>query len=456
MKFGGSSLKDPERIRNVAAIVQKEEETGPVAVVLSAMQGITDSLIGAAKSAEAGDPSYRSNLSDMRERVLKTATELVGRGEVTESLEVMLDELEEILHGIELVRECSPRSLDLVQSFGERMNCTVVAALLSAEGSPAVMTDARELVRTDDNHLSANVDFEITYRQIEEKLGSYEAAGEIPVITGFIGSTNEGVTTTLGRNGSDYSASIMGAGLRAEAIEIWTDVDGVMSADPRIVPNAFVVPEVSFEEAMELSYFGAKVIHPYTMIPAVDRTIPVWIRNTLNPEAPGTRIAKDAAKSEKPITGIASIDGAALINVQGGGMVGMPGVASKVFSIMAECKANIIMISQASSEHSICMVLRESETERALHALREGLREEVRAKKIQNFELIRDLEIVSIIGDKMRGTPGISGRLFKSLGDNEINVLAIAQGSSERNISFVVQTAQREDTLKTVHQAFLE
>jgi aspartokinase/homoserine dehydrogenase 1 len=263
------------------------------------------------------------------------------------------------------------------------------------------------------------------------------------------------VTTTLGRDGSDYTASLIAAGIKAELVEIWTDVDGVMSADPRIVAESFAVPSLTYEEAMELSYFGAKVIHPYTMIPAVKAGIPIRIRSTLNPEAPGTLVAAEISRHPTPITGMASIPGIALMNVQGGGMIGVTGMAGRIFGALARTRVNIIMISQASSEHSICLAFRESEAAAVRETLREELALELQNGIIQDFEILRDLVIVAVIGENMRGTPGISGRLFSALGGEKINVLAIAQGSSERNISFVIHSRDTGKALSCIHGAFL-
>ena len=321
---------------------------------------------------------------------------------------------------------------------------------MAARGLPSRYVDAREIIRTDDNHGSATVDFARSYELIRANLDGED----LPVVTGFIAATETGVTTTLGRNGSDYTASIVGAGTEASAIEIWTDVDGVYSADPRFVPGAFVLPEISYQEAMELSYFGAKVIHPYTMVPAVEKGIPLWIKNTLNPEAAGTQIAAHTSSQAEYITGIASIENVALLNIEGGGMVGLPGIAGRIFSTLAAAKINIVMISQASSEHSICFVIPDADAPRAKRALETELVQELHRKVIQRVAVERDLEIVAVIGENMRGKPGISGWLFQALGEAAINVLAIAQGSSEMNISFVVHGRDREQTLKVVHRAF--
>jgi len=456
MKFGGSSVKDAEKIQHVSDIARNAASAEPVVLVFSAMKGITDMLIDAASSAEKGDPAYRRLVEEIRDRQKEAIAALFGSAgseNIENEIGALLDELSDILHGVELVRECSSRTMDMVMSFGERINCRLIASYLSASGTPAQYVDARSMIVTDSSHGSAKVDFEASYPLIRQTLSNVEG---IAVVTGFIARTEKGVTTTLGRNGSDYTASLVGAAIDADRVEIWTDVDGVLSADPRLVPSAFVLPEISLEDAMELSYFGAEVIHPYTMIPAVDKNISIYIKNTLNPDAPGTRIAAGAKGGSAPITGIASIENVSLINIEGGGMLGHPGVASRVFSALANAKVNIIMISQASSEHSICMVCREKEAALAVTALKAELADELRYRMIQSIELVKELEIIAVVGENMRGTPGISGRLFSALGNAGINVLAIAQGSSERNISFVINQSSRAAALNVVHKAFLE
>ena len=456
MKFGGSSVANAERIRGVKAIVADAIDTEPVAVVLSAMKGVTNALIAAAHLAERGNTGWQQVVAELTEMHVTAVRELLQEGRresVAATVRKWLQELRDLLHGVELIRECSPRTLDLVVSFGERLNCYTVSAYFDQEGLPAQMVDARDMILTDDSHGSAVVDFAESYQRIAARL--HRVAG-IPVVTGFIASTHDGVTTTLGRNGSDYTASIVGAAIGASAIEIWTDVDGVLSADPRSVPNAFVLPDISLQEAMELSYFGAEVIHPYTMLPAVEKNIPLWIKNTLNPTARGTCISRDPAPADRDITGIASISNVALINVEGGGMLGIPGIASRVFGALAKASVNIIMISQASSEHSICICIRDSQLNAALASLKRELASELSSRRIDQFEQQSDLEIVAVIGASMRGRPGIAGRLFSALGEARINVLAIAQGSSEMNISFVVDRGERERALRAVHDAFFD
>ncbi len=456
MKFGGSSLANAALIKKVGSIAAEEHKKEPVVVVLSAMKGVTDQLLSMANLAEQSDDQYKQLYSELKERILSTTSTLIDRKSWIDTemkMTGLLKELEEVLHGIELVRECSPRSLDLVASFGERLNAILFSDYLTAQGTESVMVDARELIITNENYGSAQVLFSQTYGNIKNRLKGSKA---LVVVPGFIASTESGITTTLGRNGSDYTASILAAGLGCGMIEIWTDVDGVLSSDPNIVKNAFVQPEINYQEAMELSYFGAKVIHPQTMVPALELNIPIVIKNTLNPDVPGTVISSKIRKHTTTITGIASIEDVALINIEGSGMIGVPGTASRVFTALAASRVNVMMISQASSEHSICLVCRQKEAPRALEALRAELKEELETKKIQKFELIEELEIIAVIGENMRGTPGISGKLFSSLGREKINILAIAQGSSERNISFVIEKKDTPQALTVIHKEFLE
>lgn len=459
LKFGGTSVADETQIQRVLEIIGWSLKEGPICVVSSAMGGATDSLVNASVNAAAGSTEYERWIEELADRHMSVVEAVVTgeeRKETVAAVEALVKELRDLLHGVRIVRECSPRSLDLICSFGERLSCTILAAALRSAGIAADFVDARDIIRTDATHGDAEVDFAATYELIRLRLGPavHDASGTVRVVTGFIGSTADGITTTLGRNKSDFTASLLAAGLEAEAIEIWTDVDGVLSADPRCVANAFVLPQISFQEAMELSYFGAKVIHPYTMIPAVEHGIPLRIKNTNNPASAGTIIAEHTSSKAQWITGIASVEAVALINVEGGGMVGIPGVAGRIFSALAAARISIIMISQASSEHSICFIVRDEEAERAVSALQDELVLELSHKRVERLQVERDLEIVAVIGENMKGRPGISGKLFGALGDNAINVLAIAQGSSEMNISFVVHNRDRERALNAVHDAF--
>ena len=455
MKFGGSSVQDAPHIKNVCSIVLEEAGKEKTAVVFSAMKGITNLLLESADIASTGSTEYKEAIETLYKRQVEAVSSLM-EGEAAEKclseIDEMVEELKNILHGVELVKECSPRSKDLIVSFGERLNNFLITSYLNSTGAKAEFIDSRDIIKTNSQYGRAQVKYDITYKNIKKRVSKVKG---IAVITGFIASSEDGATTTLGRNGSDFTASIIAAGTGSDLIEIWTDVDGVLSADPRIVGSAFVVPEISIEEAMELSYFGAEVIHPYTMIPAVEKNIPICIKNTLNTKAPGTYIVKKPKPHNNPITGIASINNVSLINIEGGGMLGIPGFASRVFEVLAKAEVNVIMISQASSEHTICIVCREDDALRALDAMKSELQDEITSRKIQNFDLVKNLEIVAIIGENMRGTPGIAGKLFSTLGENEINILAIAQGSSERNVSFVIRKDETEKALNVIHKSFL-
>jgi aspartokinase/homoserine dehydrogenase 1 len=455
LKFGDDCLEGPERIATLKDVVAAAFRQGPVAVVLSVLQGVSGRLVEATVRAERGDEGFREQVGGILDEHLALVRLLFPPREhagVITDVQLLVNDLEEILHGVELIRECSARTLDLVLSFGERLSAVLVGAYLRQQDLPARIEDPRRLIFTDNRHGKAIVDFKRSYALISSRLASRD---EIAVIPGSIAATAEGVTTTLGENGADYTASLIAAGLEAESIEIWTDQQGVMSADPEFVREAFMIPELSYQEAMELSYFGARLIHPYTMIPAVEKNIPMVIRNILRPAEAGTLIARSVKPQSHAITGIACIDDITLVNVEGGGMIGLQGIAARIFGALARAEVNVIMISQASSEHSICLGFKEIRPERVLAALREELSEEIAARRVEDFELLRDMVIIAVIGENMRGTPGMSGRLFSALGNAGINVFAIAQGSSERNISFMIRAADKAEALKTIHRAFL-
>jgi len=468
LKFGGSSVKDPQKIRHVVDILAQLHGKVEFHVVCSAMKGITDQLIRTARLAEAGDQNYKQEIEEIWQRQQDAVADLFAPegledqavrrlgDRVLARIAEKISELRDICNGIFLVRECSLRSLDLVMSFGERLNNFLIASYMESLGLPAVYVDARPLILTNASHSRAEVQFAETNERIQTLFHSLPP-GSIGIITGFIGATEKGITTTLGRNGSDYTASIFGAALGVSDIEIWTDVDGVLEADPRVVPKARVIDDLSIEEAMEMSYFGAEVLHPSTMLPAVETNIPIWIKNTMNPSFRGTKIARNPSTSRHgSVTGIASIPRVAMINVIGGGMLGAKGLAGKIFTALGRSEANIIMISQASSEHSICVVIRQDEVQLAKSVLLKELAHEMRIKQVENIEVTPDLEVVSIIGARMRGTPGVSGKLFSSLGDDGVNVIAIAQGSSEMNISLVIYSRDHEKALQAIHQGFFQ
>ena len=460
LKFGGSSVADPERIRSVAAIVLAAARRDRIVVVVSAFRGVTNQLLQCAHLAEKGSPDYRKVFARFAEKhrdAINTLLKKQNRRQTLAILDERLKELEDVLHGISLLRDCPPRALDLAASFGERLSTLIIAAYLQ-QMHFTESVDARQFIVTDDQFTRAAVLFDQTNRKIRSYFNRLEQKSRhrvIPVVTGFIGSTEDGRTTTVGRNGSDYTAAIVGAALKASSIEIWTDVDGILSADPRAVPSAFVLPQVSYEEAMELSYFGAKVLHPATIAPAVAKKIPIIIKNTFHPDAPGTVISEGVENWEGVAKGITSVDEIVLLTLRGMGMVGVPGTAERLFRALASHHVNVILISQASSEHTICFAVAKSDLVHARRAVSEEFRYELQSKLTSLDERLNQA-IVAIVGEGMRGAPGVSGKVFQALGRNNVNVSAIAQGASERNISFVIDSIHRNRALNVIHEAFFE
>ena len=455
LKFGGSSVGNPERAEKAINITAEKIRSGlQVAVVFSAYEGVTNELIALSTLASKGDPSYSIRLEALKERHFDYLRALIPPKDQSESLvkiALLLKELEELLQGVYLLREISPRTRDSIISFGERLSAFTLSRAFTSRGIDSEFLDARAVIVTNNAFGSAKVDEEITEQRIAIYFKSHP---KMQVVTGFISSTVEGDTTTLGRGGSDYTAAIFGAALHADEVEIWTDVDGMMTADPRKVPKAFVQPEVSYEEALELCHFGAKVIYTPTLAPAMAKNIPIRILNTFNPKAPGTVIKQKVVGHEYPITGITSIDEITLIQVQGSGLIGIAGIASRLFAALARAKVNIILISQASSEHSICLAVIPAEAELARMCIHDEFALEIEKGLIDKTEVSRELSVVSIVGENMKKSPGISGRLFGALGKNGINVVAIAQGSSELNISTVVKRADEAKALVCAHEAF--
>src|SRR5438045_2413375 len=365
MKCGGSSLASPATVRQVGEILLAARRREPIIAVVSAFEGVTNQLLECARLAERPDAGYEEAFERVARRHRAAVTQLIRRGRVRVRSEVdgLLAELRDTLHGIHLLRHCPLRALDMTASFGERLSAVILAAHLDRL-HPAVFVDARSIVRTDDHFTSAAVNFPVTNRLTRRELGRLlrKRHPPVPVVTGFIGATDDGQTTTIGRNGSDYSASIVGAAAGADSIEIWTDVDGVLSADPKIVPAAFVLPEMTYEEAMELSYFGAKVLHSAAIAPAVAKRIPLLIKNTFNVAAPGTLISRRAEESDGALAkGITSVGDLSLLTLRGPGMVGVPGVAERLFRALASRKVSVVLISQASSEHTLCFGVRSAD-----------------------------------------------------------------------------------------------
>ncbi|MGB8319618.1 MAG: bifunctional aspartate kinase/homoserine dehydrogenase I [Ignavibacteriaceae bacterium] len=454
LKFGGSSVGSSEKIKNVIEIINSIiKKKNKISVVFSAFQGVTDELIRISKLASTGNNKYQELFKNLEHRHLSTTKELISvkkQSNILANIKLSLNELEDVIHGVFLVKELSPRTLDFILSFGERLSAYIIANALHDKGIPSEYLDSRELVRTDNNFGNAKVEFELTTKRIKNYFRSHK---KLQVITGFIGSTINNETTTLGRGGSDYTAAIFGAALNVSEIQIWTDVDGVMTADPRKVKNAFSLPHITYEEAMELSHFGAKVIHPPTIQPAFSRKIPIVIKNTFNPGFTGTLITNQPNSQKFTIKGLSSIDNIALIRIQGSGMIGVSGIAQRIFSALAQVKINVILITQASSEHSLCIAVLPQYASLAKKSIEKEFKFEI-FENLVNEPIIEDnVSIVAVVGENMRNYPGISGKVFQALGRNGINVVAIAQGSSELNISTVISREHESKALNALHDS---
>ncbi len=457
LKFGGTSVGSASSITEVVKIVRQAQTDGPVVVVVSALSGVTNKLLGLATKAAGRDETYLEDANNLAELHFSTARELLKpliQSANYGKLRLLLNQLEDVLHGLYLIGECSPRSLDLIAGFGEQLSAHIVADCLSQEGVGASMVDARKLIRTNSDFTNATPDLPTTYELVRATLLPLTQIGVVPVVTGFIASDLADHSTTLGRGGSDYTAAILGAGLAADLIEIWTDVDGMLTSDPRRVAKAYTQPEVTYQEAMELSHFGAKVIYPPTLLPAVALGIPIRIANTFKPEHPGTLIHKDAKAGERPVRGISCIEHVVLLNLLGTGLMGVAGMAGKVFSALAEANVNLILISQASSEQNLCIAIAPQDGPKAVAAAQKAFEREIERGLMDQPELQEGLSVIAVIGEGMRTYAGVSAKLFRALGNNGVNIRAAAQGSSELNISVVVAHRDLNKGLNALHDAF--
>lgn len=458
-KFGGSSVGSNDNIRRIIEIIRKEKDSGEeVVLVCSAFSKVTDQLINAGKLAEKKDnTTYQEIFESFKDRYRLSIEELItNKTEKEIMLEEFIDSMarvEDILKGVNMLGELSDKTLAQLVSFGERFSSFIVAGALRSAGLPGIYVNATHLVRTDSNYLSAKVNFEKTNKNIFE---FFDTLNGIAVVTGFIGSDDHGNVTTLGRGGSDYTAAIFGAALKADAIEIWTDVNGVLTADPRQVEQAFTIPTLSYKEAMELSHFGAKVIYPPSIQPAYIKNIPLIIKNTFNPEHTGTYISKESGKSNNAIKGISSISNIAILRMEGTGMVGVVGIASRLFGCLSRAQINIIFLTQGSSEHSICFGIIPSEIKKAHKSVEEEFRYEIQNRQILPLVVETNNSIIAVIGENMSNVPGVSAKMFKALGKNGINVKAIAQGSSELNITAVIDSHNEAKALNALHEIFFE
>jgi len=458
MKFGGTSVGSPEAMAMAVHIVQDTLIDWPrLVVVTSALSGVTDLLLkSAAQAAQGDDKTFNEAVAVLRQKHNTIATALLAdpqlRQEVVAEIDRLAAEFTSLCQAIHVLGEATPRALDAVAAMGERMCIRLLARCLRASGTPAEAIEASRLIVTDDKYQSAHPDFAATAGKTRQALLPLLEKNFVPVVTGFIGATPAGVTTTLGRGGSDYSAAILGAVLPADEVWIWTDVDGVMTADPRLVPGAATIPELTYKEVSELAYFGAKVLHPKTIRPVIDAGIGLRVCNTFNPSHPGTRLVADhTSPTDGVIKAVTAIRGLQLITVEGRGMLGVPGVAARTFGAVAATGTSVPLISQASSEQSICFAVPSESSARVIEAVEKALAYEIAENDIDRVWATGEMVIITVVGAGMRNTPGVSGRVFSALGQNHLNVVAIAQGSSEVSISMMLDAAVTKQAVNTLH-----
>jgi bifunctional aspartokinase / homoserine dehydrogenase 1 len=457
LKFGGTSVANADNINKVVAVVKDALKKDRTVVVVSALGGVTDLLLGAAALAADGNEEYKVQLGVIEQRHLEAVKKLLPVAQQSQLLSLVkkcCNEIEDICNGIFLLGELTPRSRDRIGSYGEWISSQIVTAKFKADGVDAVWKDARELIVTNAIFTAAEVEVEPTHQKINHYFSSSDSS--LFIIPGFIAQTKEGVTTTLGRGGSDYTAAILAAALHVKVLEIWTDVSGMMTADPRLTPNARIIPHISYQEAMELSHFGAKVIYPPTIQPVMSRNIPVWIKNTFAPADEGTLIESVATRNGNIVRGISSINNIVLISLEGSGMIGIPGFSKRLFESLSNEKINVILITQSSSEHSICVGIEAAAANRAKQAVDAAFANEIELQKVEPLRVETGLSIVALVGESMKSHPGISGRMFGAMGRNGVNIRAIAQGSSEKNISAVISTADVRKAINVLHEEFFE
>ena len=457
LKFGGSSVANAENINKVIAIVKEKVKQDKTIVVVSALGGITDILLQCSQLAAGGNEAYKEKLHEAELRHLTTVKELISilhQSAILSLVKTLCNEIEDICNGIFLLKELSERTKDRIVSYGEILSSKIIAAKLNTDDIQCEWVSAAALITTNTNFGAAAVDFAVTNKKITDHFSTPGAS--LFIMPGFIASDANGISTTLGRGGSDYTAAIVAAALNVNVLEIWTDVSGMMTADPRLVTNVKIIPHISYQEAMELSHFGAKVIYPPTIQPVSSKGIPTWIKNTFAPQDNGTVIEKLSHSNGNSIRGISSINSIALLSLEGSGMVGIPGFSKRLFEALALKKINVILITQSSSEHSICVGIDEANADDAQKIIDESFAYEIETKKVDPIVVEKGLAIVALVGDNMKSHPGISGKMFGNLGRNGVNVRAIAQGSSERNISAVVAAKDVKKAINVLHEEFFE
>ena len=454
LKFGGTSVGSEETINKVIEIVAQASKKEPIIVVVSAVGGITDRLIDAGTAARDRE-DYIPVIEEIKTTHFDLAEVLIKKDKAARAgIQGLLDQLAELLHGVSLINELSPKTIDKLLAYGELLSSELISAAMRSKKLSAVKKDSRDLITTNDKHTRALVNYTVTNAQLMHYFA--KAKEKITVMPGFIARTAHGETSTLGRGGSDFTAAIIAAALDVDEVEIYTDVSGMYTANPKIVKQARPIADISYHEAMELSHFGAKVLYPPTIVPVMSKNIPIRIKNTLKPQAPGTLIHNQDKSDGNPIKGLSNINNTALLTLEGGGMVGIPGISNRLFETLSKEDINIILITQASSEHSICLGVMEEDAGRAKIAVDEEFENEISLNKIDPLSIEIGLSIIALVGDKMKSHQGISGKMFSTLGQNNVNIRAIAQGASEKNISAVIAQRDVKKALNSLHERFFE
>jgi len=456
LKFGGTSVANSESLSSVLKIIQNQ--TGPIAVVVSALGGVTDLLMEMLSLAQSGDDHYKDNLTIIEKRhleIIKNCVPIQHQSAIISFLKKHLNELESLLEAVHLLKEATPKNNSSISAYGEILSSNIIQEIFSFNNVNSVFKDSRELIKTSSHNGREIVDQELTNKLIQDYFK--KNTSDVVLITGFIASNASGETTTLGRGGSDYSAAIIANATESDVLEIWTDVSGMYTAHPKIVAQAKPIEKLSYYEAMELSHFGAKVIYPPTLQPIIEKNIPIVIKNTFAPQDKGTLIDDTPAiENGEIVKGISHIDNVALINLEGSGMIGITGFSKRFFEALSDENINVIMITQASSEHSICIGVKEDEAMAAKKVIDEKFAFEISINKVSPAQIEKNMVNIAVVGEKMKDHQGISGKLFSSLGANNINIRAIAQGASERNISIIIDKKNVIKAINTLHESFFE
>ncbi|MFD2588663.1 bifunctional aspartate kinase/homoserine dehydrogenase I [Croceitalea marina] len=456
LKFGGTSVANDENIKKVKSIVQNAPDS-KIGVVVSAFGGVTDMLLNSLDRASSQNKNYENTLNEIEERhiaVIKNLFPINKQSPILSRVKSQLNDLETLLEGSFLIGETTPRLSDKVVSYGELLSSFIISEFFISEGLDATLKDGRTLIKTDESFGNANVDFELTYHTCSTYFADVKE--KVTVVPGFVSSSHNGNATTLGRGGSDYTAAILAAATNADVLEIWTDVSGMYTANPKLVKQAKCVSHISYEEAMELSHFGAKVLYPPTIQPVLTKEIPIVIKNTFAPDEEGTYITKNENDNTKTVRGISHVESITLLSLEGSGMVGIPGISKRFFETLSQEGISVVMITQASSEHSICVGISDKDAKQAAIAVNNTFEYEIASKRIDPVHVEQNLAIVALVGDNMKSHQGLSGKMFSTLGKNNVNIRAIAQGASERNISAVIRKDDVKKALNTLHEAFFE